>query len=60
MIVRIIDADNGTHKWHCTACGHKWFPRDDDPRQLRCPNRRCRKLANYRGGGRGPRKGATR
>jgi hypothetical protein len=47
MIVKI--EDGGVEKWCCTICGHKWMPRVDEVKQLRCPNRKCRKLAGYSG-----------
>lgn len=47
MIVKVMAA-----VWKCTACGDQWFPRKDEPKELRCPNRKCRKGADYMGKGR--------
>jgi len=47
VIVKI--QDGGIFKWTCTICGNKWLPHKDEYKVLRCPNRKCRKLANYVG-----------
>lgn len=44
MIVKVMAA-----VWKCTACGDQWFPRKDEPKELRCPNRKCRKGVDYMG-----------